>query len=225
MDAAESQNQIHEFISKFHSPITDFQTLVSLLCAPLGLLGLLPAQYYHLSSTSAFGLESSSLNLIPRKHLPQIQRALLTDILPTWYPILKENNAIQLVEQYFCPDSICNARPIAGEVALLAYPTLISLTLLTEQATTLLEKLVVHYPIDRLFRAVFEGENNKTVRKTVQWEDCVRDLCSIPVKVANAFGGQAPRLLENAVYFNALSLRTETLIFSLSRNSAELSGG
>jgi telomere length regulation protein len=169
------------------------------------------------------GLESLSLNLIPRKHLPQIQRALLTNILPTWYPILQENNAFQLVEQYFCPSSIYNARPIAGEIALLAYATFASLAPLTQQAITLLENLIVQYPIDRLFHAIFEGDGN-VVRRRVQWEDSVRDICTIPVRVANIFGGQVPRLLENSVYFNALSLRTEALIFSLSLKPEALPG-
>jgi len=223
MDPAESQNQIHELISSLYSPIADFQTLLSTLSAPLSSLGLLPPQYNHLLS-SASDLEHSNLNLIPKKHLPQIQRALLTNVLPTWYPILHENNACQLVEQYFCPDATHNALPISGEIALLAHATFVSLATLTEQAVTLLEKLVVRYPIDRLFHAIFEGDNTKAARRSVQWEDYVRDLCTIPVKVANAFGGQVPRLLENAVYFNTLSLRTETLIFSLSLKSVNLPG-
>ena len=223
MDSTESQNQAHEFISKLHTPIANFQTLLSLLSAPLSSLGLLPPSYHYLLPATALGLESSSLNLIPRKHLPQIQRALLTTILPTWYPTLQENNAFQLVEQYFCPIAIYNARPIAGEIALLAYATLVS-SALTAQAMILLEKLIVQYPIDRLFHAIFDGDNGKTLRRSVQWEDCVRDLCTIPGKVANIFSGQVPRLLENAVYFNALSLRTEALIFSLSLKSVKLPG-
>jgi len=223
MDPAESQNQIHEFISSLHSPIANFQTLLGVLSAPLNSLGLLPPQYHHLLS-SASSLEYSNLNLIPKKHIPQIQRALLTNILPTWYPVLHENNACQLIEQYFCPDAIHNALPISGEIALLAHATFVSLTTLAEQAVILLEKLVVQYPIDRLFRAVFEGDNAKAVRRSVKWEDYVRDLCAVPVKVANAFGGQVPRLLENAVYFNTLSVRTEDLIFSLSLNSINSPG-
>jgi telomere length regulation protein len=221
MDPAESQNQIHEFISSLHSPIANFQTLLNILSAPLSSLGLLPPQFHHLLSS---GLEYSNLNLNPKKHLPQIQRALLTKILPTWYPILHENNAYQLVEQYFCPDAILYPHPISGEIALLAHATFVSLATLTEQAVTLLEKLVVQYPIDRLFHAIFEGDNAKAVRRNVQWEDYVRDLCTIPVKVANAFGGQVPSLFENAVYFNTLSLRSEALIFSLSLSSVNLPG-
>jgi telomere length regulation protein len=222
MDSADSRHQIHEFISKLHSPIADFQTLLILLSAPLSSLDLLPPPYHHLLSSTSLGLETLSLNLIPRKHIPQIQRALLTNILPTWYPILQENNALELVEQYFCPNVISNARPIAGEIALLAYATLVSSASLTEQAITLLEKLVVQYPIDRLFHAIFEGD--KVVTRILQWEDCVRDLCTIPIKVANVFGGQVPVLLENAVYFNNLSLKTETLVFSLSLKPMNQSG-
>lgn len=222
MDAAKAQNQIHEFISKLQSPITEFQNLLCLLSAPLHTLGLLPPRYHQLPSGTSSVQKSSSLNFVPRKHLPQIQRVLLTIILPTWYPILQENDALQLVEQYFCPDAIYNTRPISGEIALLAYASLVSSTSLTKQALDLLQKLVVQYPVDRLFHAVFDGENDNTVRRSVRWEDCVRDLCAIPAKVANVFGGQVPKSLENAVYFNALSVRTEILIFSLPVNSPGL---
>lgn len=222
MTAAEPQNQIYEFISKLQSPITEFQYLLGLLSVPLDSLGLLPPQYRQLPSGIAFVLKSSSLNFLPKKHLPQIQRTLLAIILPTWYPLLQEHNALQLVEQYFCPDAIYNKLPIAGEVALLAYATLVSPASPTELA--LLEKLVVHYPVDRLFYAVFDGEHVDTVRRSVRWEDCVRDLCAIPIKVANVFGGQVPKPIENAVYFNALSVRTEALIFSLSSKSVNLPG-
>jgi telomere length regulation protein len=221
MDPADIRNQIHEFILKLHSPIADLHTLLSLLSTPLSSLGLLLPQYHDLLSS---GVASPGFNLVPKKHFPQIQRALLTNILPTWYPILQENNALQLVEQYFCPDVIYNARTIAGEIALVAYATLVSMASFTEQAVALFEKLVLQYPIDRLFYAIFEGENVKTVKRNVDWEDCVRDLCAIPGKVANILGGQVPRLLENAVYFNALSVRTEVLIFSLSMKSPKSPG-
>ena len=222
MAVAESQNQIHEFISKLQTPITEFQYLLDLLSVPLHSLGLLPPRYHQLPSGIALVLKSSSLSLVPRKHLPQIQRILLTIILPTWYPLLQEHNAMQLVEQYFCPDAIYNSRLIAGEIALLAYATLVSSASLTELA--LLEKLVVHYPIDRLFHAVFDGDHGDTVKRSVRWEDCVRDLCSIPDKVANVFGGQVPKPLENAFYFNALSVRTESLIYSMSLESVNSPG-
>jgi len=216
----------HQLLSAIQTPtpITDLTTLLTLLSAPLDALALLPPRYRHLLSENNTSLPDFNRNLI--KYIPQIQHALLTNILPTWDTLLQENQASLLVEQYFCPDVIYNIRPVAAEFALCGYATLVSSALLPGQALILLERLVREYPLDRLFFSVFRdhvGEVEK-VKKGVQWEDCVRNLCMIPAKVANAFAGKAPTVLENAVYFNGLSVRTEELIFSLSSNSSNSLG-
>lgn len=212
-------NSIHHLQTP--TAITDLNTLLTCLSAPLDALGLLPPRYRHLLPGN--NTPPPDFNL---KYIPQIQHALLTNILPTWDTLLRENQSSLLVEQYFCPDAVYNVRPVAGEIALCAYATLVSFTPLPEQALALLERLVREYPLDRLFFSAFGdhlGEVEK-VKRGVQWEDCVRNLCMVPAKVANAFAGKTPTVLENAVYFNRLSVRTEELISSLSSNHSNSPG-
>ncbi|KAJ3495032.1 hypothetical protein NLJ89_g10692 [Agrocybe chaxingu] len=89
-------------------------------------------------------------------------------------------------------------------------------------ALRVLEKLVVGYPVDRMYRAVFSGTKGKAKGKgngleEVGWENCVKDVCMVPAKVANAIAGQGevPELLENAAYFGRLSTRCEELVWTL----------
>ena len=216
-------SSIHHLLSTLQTPtaITDLTTLLTCLSAPLDALGLLPPRYRHLLSGN-----NTDLNINLRKYVPQIQHALLTNILPTWDTLLHQDQNSLLVEQYFCPDAVYNVRPVAGEIALCGYATLVSFTPLPEQALALLERLVREYPLDRLFFSTFRdrlGEVEK-VKRGVQWEDCVRNFCMVPAKVANAFAGKTPTVLENAVYFNRLSVRMEELIFSLSSNHSNSPG-
>jgi len=160
-----------------------------------------------------------------RKHIRQIQHLLVTKILPTWDTILQENGFLSLVDQYFSPDTFTNALPSAGEVALNAYGTLVGLPAvqMIRHSIRILERLVREYPLDRLFTAAFMDRRDlDTVSKGVEWEDCVRNVCMVPAKVANAVVansdgmGSVPTTLENGVYFNNLSVRTEELVSSLS---------
>jgi telomere length regulation protein len=133
-----------------------------------------------------------------------------------WEGELGANDA--LLVQYFCPDGFSNAQPVAGEVAILAHSTLMSPQgTLTGYAIRILQRLVVEYPVDRLYSAVYSSSKDK-VAQGVVWEDCVKNICMVPGKVANALegGSDVPTVLENGAYFNNLSVRCEVLIFSLS---------
>ena len=114
-------SSIHHLLSTLQTPtaITDLTTLLICLSAPLDALGLLPPRYRHLLSGN-----NTDLNINLRKYVPQIQHALLTNILPTWDTLLHEDQSSLLVEQYFCPDAVYNVRPVAGEIALCGYATL-----------------------------------------------------------------------------------------------------
>jgi len=232
MGSSELQTRIiQDLASKLQSSdaITDFPTLLTLLSVPLDSLGLLPPRYRnYLDGDSVYSVvEYSSPNKSIRKYLPRIQRALITNVLPVWDKLLQENDAKPLVEQYFCPDSIHNYLPIAGRIASCAYATLLSFTE-SEHAINFLQKLAREYPLDRLFWVAFDDEVKNEAKRNLQWEDCVRDLCVIPVKVANAFAGkktnEIPPSLENAAFFNNLSLRTEGLIASLAARSKGSAG-
>jgi telomere length regulation protein len=78
--------------------------------------------------------------------------------------------------------------------------------------------------VDRSHSAAFAHIDLDKGVRDVEWENCVRDLCMVPAKVANSLGAtrDIPLRLENGVYFNNLSVRCEQLIFTL---SAKLSKG
>lgn len=203
--------------------ITDPEELLRLLASPLDDIGLLPPQFRkYLNFTDA----GSPLHVSIRNHIPQLQRVLLTHVYPIWAPVLSSTDSlgtgVELLAQYFCPDAFLNSRTEAGEVALLAYSTLLSTLPMTLYATELLARLTVEYPIDRLFKAALDSKENNSAHSGLIWEDCVRNLCMVPDKVANAVQGaktsdRIPEALENAAYFERLCIRCEELIYSLSQ--------
>ena len=212
MQSSDSRTQIQNILEQLRAQVSDLQTLLNLLAGPLDSLGLLPPQFRRHNAQS---IPPGTLNI--KKHIPQLQRVLLQNIVPTWDTLLAEKNATLLLDQYFCPDSFSNASPAAGEIAILAYSTLVS-SQMTEYALRSLERLSVEYPVDRLHAAAFTHKDLDKGVRDVGWEDCVRDLCMVPTKVANSLGTtrDIPLGLENGVYFNNLSARCEQLIFTLS---------
>jgi telomere length regulation protein len=217
MQSSDSRSQIQNIFERLRAQVSDLQTLLNLLTAPLDSLDLLPPQYRH---HNVEPISSGTLNI--KKHIPQLQRVLLQSIVPTWDTLLAENNATLLLDQYFCPDSFSNALPAAGEIAILAYSTLVS-SQMTEYVLRLLERLSVEYPVDRLHAAAFPCVKLDKGFRDVEWEDCVRDFCMVPDKVANSLGAtrDIPLGLENGVYFNNLTVRCEQLIFTLSAKSSK----
>lgn len=218
-----------QLLEELQAPIADLDSLLTLLSAPLDALGLLPPRF---RSYNTRPLPSSRLNV--SKYIPQIQRVLLTHVVPTWDTLLAESNATSLLEQYFCPDSFSNALSSAGEVAIDAYATLIMFILPAAPQISfvlwLLERLALEYPIDRLYTAVFVVKefNVSDSGMNLRWEDCIKNLVAIPARVGNALGvagktDKVPSVLENAHYFNHLSSRCERLIFELSKPSSAIS--
>lgn len=219
-----SRAQIQSVLEQLRgTSITDPDELLGLLASPLDAIGLLPPQYRkHLNSTNA----ASDLDVSIRNHIPQLQRILLTHVYPTWAPVLSSTGSsskgVELLTQYFCPDAFLNSRTEAGEVALLAYSTLLSTLPMTSYAIELLARLTVEYPIDRLFKAALGSRGNNGTHGSLTWEDCVRNLCMVPDKVANAVHGaktsdKIPDVLENAAYFETFCIRCEELVYSLSQ--------
>jgi telomere length regulation protein len=214
--------QIQDLLNQLRAQIQDLPTLLSLITAPLGAINLLNPQFrpYNTRPLGAFNLH---------KHIPQLQRVILTHVVPVWEEALVSEGAHTLLEQYFCPDSFSNAQPVAGEVAMLAYSTLMSTSSdgLTDYAIRILQRLVVEYPVDRLYAAVNSSSQKDKLVRGVLWEDCVKNICMVPGKVANAFAargtGDVPPMLENGTYFNNLSIRYEVLIFSLSSSASSSS--
>jgi telomere length regulation protein len=204
---------IRDIVHRLQLPVPDLVTLLSLLSGPLECLGLLPPQF---GQHNTAPLPHGTIDVA--RHIPPIQRALLEHVVSTWVITLREENAIILLEQYFCPDSFCFTSPAAGEVVLLAYSNILSLPL-SEYSISLLARLTKEYPVDRLHPAVFRT-SNATSKTSITWQDCVRNVAAVPAKVANATEGKAniSHLLEHATYFTNVSQRCEALIFSLSIN-------
>lgn len=213
-----SITQVQDIISRLQSPIADLVTLLSLLCSPLNSLGLLPPQFRRFDNSLALANTP-----IVARHIPIIQRAILVHIAPTWKSTLDEEKKSLVLTQFFCPDSFSFASPAAGEVALSAYSTILSLPL-SEFSVSLLARLSVEYPLDRLYKVVFFNQTADPFEKrSIAWEDCLRNIASVPAKVANAIaeGLEIPPELEQGRYFNNLCLRCEILIFSLSTAPTE----
>jgi telomere length regulation protein len=136
--------------------------------------------------------------------------------MPTWSIVLAEEGHLLLADQYFCPDTFSFALSAAGEVVLCAYSTSHS-SVLTGNDQTI--KLSSQYPIDRLHTAAFAGDLS-SARKSLGWDDCLRNIFGVPVKAANAVGMRdLPAQLELATYFNAASTGTERLVFGLSHSA------
>ncbi|KAF9451205.1 hypothetical protein P691DRAFT_663711 [Macrolepiota fuliginosa MF-IS2] len=224
---ADIQGQVKETIARLQQPIDNLQTLLSLLAAPLDNFGILPPQFRKYNTDP---LPPNSVNV--RKHISPIQCALLEHILPVWDTALRDNkpSATLLVKQYFCPDPFVNARPVSGDISLKAYETILT-GRLGHDGIRFLESLAREYPMDRLWTAVFEGTTSALEKdqhlavKDLTWEDCVRDVISVPAKVANAVGSAGrgldiPPVLENGMYLNGVCRRVEVLVEKLSQRPA-----
>ncbi|TFK26384.1 telomeric DNA binding protein [Coprinopsis marcescibilis] len=205
-------DDLQDLLNKLQAPVSDIETLFAYLTLPLENLGLLPPLFRKYIGQP---LPPGSFKL--SRHLSQFQRAILDHIQPTWGSTLQQHKAGILLDQYFCPDLFSNAFPVAAEVAIVAFSTLLS-SRLTAYAIRILERLVTEYPIDRVFAAVTSRPGDTQVRE-LAWNDYVRNLVKVPSKVANAVGadGTVPEGLENGVYFNRLAERVEALISTLSK--------
>ncbi|KAJ3805483.1 telomere length regulation protein-domain-containing protein [Lentinula aff. lateritia] len=208
-----AESEVRNLIHELQHPVSDYSTLSSLIAAPLGCLSLLPPVFRRYNINS---LPSDSIRL--SVHVPLLQRALLQHVLPNWDLELKKQGDLTLLDQYFCPDLFSFASPAAGEVAVLAYSTLVSLPI-TDHSLRLLARLSKEYPVDRLHTAIF-SQNDSPAKSNQKWEDCIQNVVAIPAKVGNYCGARklnVPAALEHGVYFNNLSVRCESLIWASSK--------
>lgn len=201
---------IRDVIDKLQTPITDIQVLLPLLCFPLNSARILPPQYRKYNT-----LPGTTDNV--SRTFSVLQRILLEIVIPTWGVVLEEKGYAPLLQQHFCPDAFANQSIAAGNVALCAYSTILALPI-NQYSVDLLLRLSKEYPIDRLFTAVSAIPD--VARRSVAWDDCLRDLFAIPAKVANALAGRdVPLQLSVRDYLDNLSLRCEQLVHILSTSS------
>ncbi|KAF9230787.1 hypothetical protein BU15DRAFT_68899 [Melanogaster broomeanus] len=200
MESPNVQRQavLQDVLSQLQSHITEFQTLLPLLSLPLAKVGLLPPPFRKFNS-----LPNEDVTVEITRVFPQIQRIILESILPTWEPTLQEEGCSALTLQYFCPDAFSNASSSAGDVALCAYSTILSLPL-SQRGIDILLRLAKEYPIDRLFKVVCSIRD--PAKRSVCWDDCLRNIFAVPIKIANTFQGRGvPDDLGLPNYFNNLS--------------------
>ena len=211
-----AHDDLKQILDALQSPISDLETLLTLLARPLESIGLLQKRFQKYASEK---LPKGSFN-IP-KHLPAIQRALLQNVLPSWDSVLHEENALEIPDQLFCPTPSVSQN--AGRTALEAYTTLLS-TPFNTFSVRYLSQLAKAYPIQTLFDCVFDSDppNNAAIR----WEDCVRVVISVPVKVANFCGHKhpVPENLQYDTYTTDLSSHTGDIIWRLASSGSSSKG-
>ena len=218
----DSGSRIRNVINQLQAPISDLPTLLTLLSGPLDCIGLLPPHYRQYNTVP---LHPNAFNT--SRHLPPLQRALLEHVIPNWELDLSREKLMPLVEQWFIPDTFSYATSAAGEVALQAYTSILSLPF-TSYSMNLLARLTKTYPLDRLHASVFSHASRDTSSRQTHlaWEDVVKSVLSVPAKVANALEGvgEIPKELELGSYFAHLSLRCETLLWKLSQSQEHTEG-
>ncbi|EPQ58409.1 hypothetical protein GLOTRDRAFT_137132 [Gloeophyllum trabeum ATCC 11539] len=228
---------IHEHISRLQQPISSLPALTSLLYSPLSALSLVRRN----SKIEILGEFTQALdNAVSVKHIPLLQRALLEHIVPRWWEALEEEGSLHLLERYFYPlgdESSRRARDgVVSELVCSAYTTLLSVPL-NAYSLRLLATLVERCPVDRVHHLIFDagitGGRGGRERKSVLWEDFVRNAVAVPGKVANAVMGakgraangtwveELPEGLDYGSYFDNICVGCEALIADASsRKSA-----
>ncbi|TRM61806.1 telomere length regulation protein-domain-containing protein [Schizophyllum amplum] len=182
---------VREILNQLKAPISDAETLLALLAAPLDSIGLLPPPLrQHNTNPLASGTFS-----IPR-HGPSVQSALIQHVVPTWDTTVEEKQAMPLVTQN---------RPNA-------LSTILSLPL-TDFSIKMLARIAIEYPLDRMHTAIFANKSF-TSKEQCAWEDYIRDLCAVPGKVANRTR-MPPPALEYEPYISHLCTRYECLVSAL----------
>lgn len=202
------QDDVKQILDSLQSPISDLDTLLNLLARPLESIGLLQARFRRYASEK---LPKGSFN-IP-KHLPVIQRALIQTVLPTWDNALHEENALDIVNQFLCPTPPTSQN--AARTALEAYAAILS-TPFNTFSVRYLSQLATLYPIKLLFPCVFDSDTLDFA--AIRWEDCVREVISVPTKVANFCGREhsVPGNLRHDIYIASLCSHTEEVVWRLS---------
>lgn len=203
-----AQDDTKQILDALQSPIPDLETLLTLLARPLESIGLLQTRFQTYASEK---LPKGAFS-IP-KHLPIVQRALLQNILPSWEDALHEGEALGIADQFLCP--IPSNSQNAPRTALEAYSTILS-TPFNTFSVRYLSQITRSYSIRTLFDCVFNV--NSPDIAAIRWEDYVRALISVPVKVANFCGHEhpIPEGLRYDTYITDLCSHTGDIIRGLS---------
>lgn len=186
------------------TPILNVETLAILLSTALAEI--------HLGSTSIpTTLRTHSLKAVTR-HLPTIQAALLSNVLPTFIDHLEARH-LELVKTLFVPknDSTRETLQIRRTIAGISYTTFSSFLSQKPSLAAVngarqeipvptraffldtLDDLTGRWKLDSLYWSVWstaaheEGSKDATIRE-LRWEELVRCIVGLPTKVANVVG-------------------------------------
>lgn len=208
-----SQTPLQNVISQLQQPVLDNSLLLALLCAPLDVLGLLPKEYRKFNINP---IDEKVADVV--KHIARLQHIILQSVVPVWSDELQNAKETVLVEQYFVPTNSSSV-VTTGVIVQRAYSSILSLPL-DLYSIRILETLVVKFPTDKVY-GLIERRQLSPEQTARQWEDYLKDVCSVPSKVANYYGQRkqtvdTPQALEYERYFNLQSLCCERLILSAS---------
>lgn len=192
-------------------PLTSTHQLLSLIVPPLARLDLLHDQPELLERFPAPAAEGSDdASKLLKRQLGLVQKALVERVWPDWEAAVAAEEGAEVAkvvfERWFVPASFEDPRH--AEVALSTYAVLSSL--LSSRATPplqrrslelvliLLARLTSAFSLKEAYVAVHGQPKEKNgrandSRSAERWERVVKDLLSLPTRVANAWSALADR--------------------------------
>ncbi|ORY33418.1 telomere length regulation protein-domain-containing protein [Naematelia encephala] len=232
MSTDESSVSLRALRDVLRSQIPDVDTFAFHLASTLDALYLGP------TSVPPARIPDEVLRAIS-KLLPGIQVQLLTSAVPNFLHVLDERQR-GLLLSFFVPSTTeVETLHMRRSVALVTYLTLPSLlssshpqaVSLPQQSRSfifeILSDLVDNFSIDAIYWSIFSSslKSRGDGWGTMQWEDAVKALVSLPGKVANAAGlwkedgwkDDLPSSLVPREYFDRLADKFERLLYELSQ--------
>lgn len=176
----ETSDALRETVASLRTPITQLPNLLSLLCAPLNALGLLPRELRVYNTNPLPKIRQSEIE----RWIPTFQAVILQHVLPAWEVPLEQEGLSLVFDQYFCP--VPAESPTAKDIAVYAYSSLLSPPI-PPYAMRMLVQLALNYPIETLVEHIFT-KDDRAGKATLQWESCVKTIVSVPAKIVNATG-------------------------------------
>ena len=177
-----------ECLSQLQGPINDLQTLTNLLASSLAAYSILLSRYQHFVET----LIPLSRNQKALRLIPQFQLAILEQVLPNWGQTLEENDLMPLVQQWFCPVN-CSSE-YSPDIARHGLSSILSVPL-RQSTIAILERLHHHYPLSFMYCHSVPVLGGLSIMATA-WDEYLKDIFSLPAKVANAGGLDGIRVPE-----------------------------
>ncbi|KZT43712.1 hypothetical protein SISSUDRAFT_1013417 [Sistotremastrum suecicum HHB10207 ss-3] len=167
-----------------------------------------------LSSSEPTCSSPPTLKLL-NNYLPQVQRVLLTQIVVTWEPLLKETDQLCLIDIFFCPPQ--DRGRWSGLAAIHAYASLCSEPI-SHSSIRLLSLLTSLYNIDTCYRAIYEIRELNSAQAFVLWTETVAAVFSVPGKIANMAHNQidVPTEFSQGLYLTKLCRNVYGLIEQIS---------